>query len=247
LPESQPESGGASITSRVSLINFGNPALDRGIGGVPLPSLMLVEGPNDSGKSVLCQQLAFGATEMGLSVRYITTENTFSTLVKQMDELSYNVTKNVISGRFSVTTLHTQGLPWNAALASLYLETMSRFILEDKSTLIVIDSLTSVAAQATPDSVLGFFAGLRDSLDQTNRCIVVTLHPYALVSDLLVRIRSMCDGHLVLSIRESRGKLLKSLEISKLRGAKMKSLGTLTFDVEPDIGIKVSPLTSMKG
>jgi flagellar protein FlaH len=236
------------LSSEVSAINFGNPALDRGIGGVPLPSLMLVEGPNDSGKSVLCQQLAYGATEMGLSVKYMTTENTFITLVKQMDELSYNVTKKVISGSFSITTLHTQGLPWNAALASLYLETMARFILEDtKSTLIVIDSLTSVAAQATPDSVLKFFAELRTSLDETNRCIVVTLHPYALVSDLLVRIRSMCDGHLVLSIRESRGKLLKSLEVSKLRGAKMKSLGTLTFDVEPDLGIKVSPLTSMKG
>ncbi len=231
-----------------SIIKFANPALDREIGGMPVPSLTLIEGPNDAGKSVVSQQLAFGGLQAGLTVRYITTENTFTSLMEHMESLAFSVTRKLIEGRFKITILHTQGLPWDAELAGLYLGLMSRFIIEDRtSKLLIVDSLTPVAAQASEDSVLKFFSELRNSMFKNRRCIVVTLHPYALTQDVLVRIRSMCDGHFNLSIKEARNKLARSLEVSKLRGAKMKSIGLLTFDVEPELGIKITPLTSAKG
>ena len=218
------------------------------MGGIPIPSLTLIEGPNDAGKSVLSQQTAFGALTMGLGVRYITTENTFGTLVKQMDSLSFTVYKKVLNGRFRITELHTQGIPWNSDMASIYLSTAAQFIGDcQKEKLIIIDSLTSIVTQAAPDSIVRFFSEMRDAVDKKNKCVAITLHPYAFPPDLLTRIRSMCDGHFVLSIKEIRGKVVRTLEVAKLRGATMRSAGLVTFDVDPAFGIRITPLTSAKG
>lgn len=237
-----------SAEEPLSVISFANPALDRSIGGIPIPSLTLIEGTNDSGKSVLSQQTAFGALKTGLKVRYLTTENTFTSLVSQMDSLSYTVNSEVQRGQFKVTELHTQGTPWSPEVATIYLTVMSRFLEEDRrSKLEIIDSLTSVVSQASSDEILRFFSELRDFVDKDRRCVIVTLHPYAFDPALLIRIRSMCDGHLVLSIKEMRGKVVRSLEVAKMRGATMRSSGLMTFDVDPAFGIRITPLTSAKG
>lgn len=218
------------------------------MGGIPIPSLTLMEGPNDAGKSVLSQQTAFGALTLGLNVRYITTENTFSTLIKQMDSLSFTVFKKVLNGKFRITELHTEGLPWNTEMAAIYLSTAAQFISDcEKDKLIIIDSLTSIVTQARPDEIVRFFSDMREVVDKKNKCIVITLHPYAFPPDLLTRVRSMCDGHFVLSIKEMRGKVVRTLEVAKLRGATMRSAGLVTFDVDPAFGIRITPLTSAKG
>lgn len=234
--------------NQAAVINFANPALDRVMGGIPIPSLTLIEAPNDAGKSVLSQQTAFGALAHDFTVRYITTENTFGTLVKQMDSLSFTVYKKVIGGKFRITELHTEGIPWNTETAAIYLNAASQFIFDCQTEkLIIIDSLTSFVSQASSDEIVKFFSEMREIVDKKNKCVVITLHPYAFPPDLLTRVRSMCDGHFILSIKEIRGKVVRTLEVAKLRGATMRSAGIVTFDVDPAFGIRITPLTSARG
>ena len=48
------------------IISTGNSELDKKIAdGLPMGSLTLIEGENDTGKSVLTQQIIWGATETG--------------------------------------------------------------------------------------------------------------------------------------------------------------------------------------
>jgi len=75
-----------------SVISTGNSELDKKIAdGLPLQSLTLIEGENDTGKSVLTRQIMYGAMKQGLSVDLFTTENTTKSFVKQMESMSLDV------------------------------------------------------------------------------------------------------------------------------------------------------------
>ena len=65
-----------------NILKLNNPELDRKMGGLPLPSLTLVEGANDSGKTIIIQQITYGALVANKKVLYITTEDTAKGLVK---------------------------------------------------------------------------------------------------------------------------------------------------------------------
>ena len=59
------------------IISSGNSEIDSKMGGgIPVSSLGLIEGANDSGKSVLMQQLMKGGLDGQKKVLMFTTENT---------------------------------------------------------------------------------------------------------------------------------------------------------------------------
>ncbi|MBM3956533.1 MAG: flagellar accessory protein FlaH, partial [Gemmatimonadetes bacterium] len=57
------------------------------------------------------------------------------------------------------------------------------------------------------------------------------------------RLRSMCDAHLQLRVEEVGDQLVKVLEVAKIRGASKNTGNIVTFDVEPNIGMKVIPIS----
>jgi len=56
-------------------LGTGNEDLDRRLGGVPFPSLIMMEGDHGTGKSVMAAQFAMGFVSAGKSGHVITTEH----------------------------------------------------------------------------------------------------------------------------------------------------------------------------
>ena len=52
---------------------------------------MLIEGENDTGKSVLCQQMVYGGLNQLYRIAYYSTENTIKSMLAQMDSLSLDI------------------------------------------------------------------------------------------------------------------------------------------------------------
>ena len=74
------------------ILSTGNAELDKKIAdGLPLESLTLIEGENDTGKSVLTQQIIWGAMKQGFSVDLFTTESTTKSFLKQMESMSLDI------------------------------------------------------------------------------------------------------------------------------------------------------------
>jgi len=48
---------------------------------------------------------------------------------------------------------------------------------------------------------------------------MITIHPYAFNQDLLIRMRSICDIHFTLTVKEMGEKIVKLLQVPKLKGA----------------------------
>ncbi|MHC1586458.1 MAG: ATPase domain-containing protein [Candidatus Hecatellaceae archaeon] len=229
------------------LLKFENPELDRKVGGLPIPSLTLIEGPNNSGKSVLAQQMAYGALKNGLKVNYITTETSIKSLLYHMKRLQWDVEEYFISGAFRITPLNVAGFEWTPESSKYFLTAIVSFSKKKDYDVVIIDSLTHLVAQAAQDDILSFFSQCRCLVDTLNRVFIMTLHPYAINQELLVRVRAICDGHLNLSIRTFQDKSILTLNVSKLKGASQTSGSFISFEVNPAFGIKVLPFTATRG
>jgi flagellar protein FlaH len=226
------------------VVATGNPEVDKKIGGgIPEGSLSLIEGQSDSGKSVLLQQLIFGALMDNFRIAYYTTENTTRSLMRQMESLGMNVLDHFLLGKLNV-------YPVPSAMTSQ--ESMTFFtrllghVSQQRSyDIIAMDSLTSFVSHVPERDTLTFFTALKNICDE-NKTLVITLHAYAFDESMFIRIRSICDAHLRLRTEEVGDQIVKVLEVAKIRGAEKSTGNIVSFEVEPGLGMRIVPITKAK-
>jgi len=231
-----------------NIISWHNTVLQQKLGEIPIPTLMLIEGANDTGKSVFAQQLTYGALRSGLKVTYMTTENTVKSLISQMLSLSFNVRVHFLTKRLKVYTLHVENIKWHKNVANRLLEIIINYLTERcVDDVVVIDSLTYMITYADVEDVLTFFSSLRNICDKQRKTVVLTVHPYAFPQDLLIRVRSICDAHLTLEIKPVGDRIVRMLYASKLRGVTTGAGSVVVaFEVDPAFGVKIIPYTQAR-
>jgi flagellar protein FlaH len=224
------------------IISTGNNEIDKRLGGgIPMGSLTLVEGQSDAGKSVLSQQLMWGSLHDLHKVVLFTTENSIKSLVTQMQSLGLDILDQLLMGWIKIYTLEaTKTDP--ATIFDKLLDAMESL---EQYQLFVVDSLTPLVAYSSLEDTLSYFERCRRLCDKEKTIINIS-HSFAFNEEILIRIRSICDAHLRLSIEEVGDKLLKTLEVGKIRGADKGTGNIISFDVEPGIGMKILPLSKAK-
>ena len=223
-----------------------NAELDRKIGGIPTPSLCLIEGANDSGKSVLAMQYCYGALLSGFRVYYITTESSRKGILGGMANLSWDAKQYFLNGSLKISEFHVKTLNWNPKLSSILLKVIISFIKnENRCDVFILDSLTYFLTYSESRDILNFFTKVRNLVDEDNKTIFLTIHQYAVDQEMFMRLRSISDAHFVLSVKEIGEKLVRVLQVMKLKGASKGGL-TLTFEVDQAFGIKVLPFSQAK-
>ena len=229
-------------TKRV--VATGNPEVDKKIGGgIPEGSLSLIEGQSDSGKSVLLQQLIFGALVENFRVAYYTTENTTRSLIRQMESLGMNIMDHFLLGKLNVYPVPSaMSAEESLTFFTRLLSHVSKQISYD---VIAMDSLTSFVSHVPERDTLTFFTALKNVCDE-KKTLVITLHAYAFDESMFIRIRSICDAHLRLRTEEVGDQLVKVLEVAKIRGAEKSTGNIVSFEVEPGLGMRIVPITKAK-
>lgn len=226
-------------------VTTGNAEFDKKMGGgIPLGSLTLVEGQSGGGKSVLVQQLTWGGLKTGLRILYYTTENTTRSLLKQMDDLGLSVEDYFLLGRLNIY-----------AVPQAFSEDQSRQVFQllrqhiaqqsDRFDVVMIDSLTTFVSNVPDKETLTFFTLCKQFCDE-QKTIIFTMHSYAFNETMFIRLRSICDAHLRLKVEEVGDRLIKTLEVAKIRGAEKTTGNVISFDVEPNLGLRIVPITKAK-
>ena len=225
------------------IISTGNDELDKKIGGgIPLRSLSLVEGQPDSGKSVLSQQMVWGSLKKGCSAVVFTTENTVKSLVTQMQSLNLDILDYLLLSRLWIYPIDTKKSLRD--LNSGLLPMMQRYATKGVD-LAIIDSVTYYVTHASTEQVLSFFEECK-RLAANGMGVICVAHSYAFDENAMVRLGSMCDAHLRLRIETMGSKMIKILEVAKVRGADLNTGNIISFDVEPNLGIRVIPYSKAK-
>lgn len=227
--------------TRNKIISTGNTEIDKRLGGgIPVGSLTLIEGQSDAGKSVLAQQMIWGSLHDGCKVAIFTTENTVKSLVTQMQSLGLDILDYLILGLIKVYPLQ----PARTDLSSCF-DIIINWMTRLNYQLTIIDSLTPVIAYTPLEDVLSYFERCKALCDD-GKTIINIAHSFAFNDEILIRICSMCDAHLRLGIEEIGDKLIKFLEVRKVKGADKGTGNILSFDIEPGMGMKILPLSKAK-
>lgn len=229
------------------VISSGNYEIDQKMGGgIPMGTLSIFEGQNDSGKSVFVQQIMWGGLNQGRRIAMFTTENSIRSMLKQMRSLSLDIDDFFITGRLKIFPVHIRNNDKDKASGGTLLDFMLESMKQCNSEVIIIDSLTVFVFNSEDDDVLNFFTGCRDLCD-LGKTIMLTAHGYAFPENLLIRIKSICDAHLHLRIEEAGDQMIKSLEVAKIRGARKSTGNIVSFDVDPGFGLRIIPISKVKG
>ena len=226
------------------VLTSGNPEIDNKMGGgIPAGSLTLIEGPNDCGKSVLTQQLLWGGAQQGFNIAIYTTENTIKSLLKQMASLALDVSDFFVLGHLKIYPVN--GDETENEAGPTFLHKIVNDLAKKPSEMVLIDSLTVFVTKSSDNDILNFFSTCKKLCD-TGKTILLTVHSYAFGEDMLTRIRSICDAHISLKMEEMGDKLIKTMEIAKVRGAERSTGNIISFDVEPGFGLRIIPISRAK-
>lgn len=225
------------------LITTGNGEIDKKIGGgLPARSLTLIEGQSDAGKSVLTQQFMWGSLNSGLRIDLYTTENTTASLFRQMRSLALDIDDYFLVGRINVYPVPNS---FTEEQSRQIFRLLLEHVAKSSANAVIVDSLTAFVTHASESETLDFFSRSKQLCDQ-GRALILTMHSYASNEQLLTRIRSMCDAHLRLRVEEVGTQLVKVLEVAKIRGAAKSTGNIISFDVEPNLGMRIIPVTKAK-
>ena len=235
------EAPGAKFSKTIST---GSAEIDAKMGGgIPSGSLTLVEGQSDSGKSVVVQQMIWGSLHDGATVTLYTSENTVKSFIRQMSSLSLDILDFMLLRRLKVLEVSTQrsGLK-PEQIFDMLLDSMRA---DRTSDLIVVDSLTTFVTHTSSNATLAYFESCRE-ICSDGRTVINVANSYAFDNAALARLRSMCDAHLSLRVEEVGDVLVKVLEVAKIRGASKTTGNIITFDVEPNMGMRIIQISKAK-
>ena len=223
-------------------VSTGNGELDEKMGGgIPMGSLTLIEGDSGAGKSVLSQQMMHGSLADGYKVSLFTSENTVKSLVKQMRSLNLDILDPLLLSSMRVFPIETSRLGKDAP--PILVEALKG---QKDRDMLYVDSLTSSIPQSSDKEVLAFFEECKN-ICADGTTVVVVVHSHGLPSELLIRIRSLCDAHFQLRTEEVGDRLVKTLEATKVRGAEKTTGNIISFEVEPGWGMRVIPINKVRG
>ena len=152
-------------------------ALDKPLGGgIPIGSLTLIDGQSKAGKSILCQQLSYGALDADVAVAYYTTEYTVAGLVEQMQSVQFDIADDFLIDQFRIYPLVMSGDPeLDTAFNRISSHLQS---LPGSFKFIIVDTVTDIVAHSTTDSIIGFFQLCKRICEQ-GRAICLVSHSYA--------------------------------------------------------------------
>ena len=228
------------------IVSTGSGEIDKKMGGgIPIGSLVLLEGQSDAGKSVLSQHFTYGALNARMSVAYYTTENTVKSLMSQMSSLNLDVTDYFLCDRIRVYPLDVKSVQESDPQRSFQALLDHFESLPQRISLAVVDSLTGLVAHSDDRAIIDFFAGCKQLCDM-GRTLIAVVHSYAFDDRMLIRIRSLCDAHLTLKMEQVGERLVKILEVAKVRNADQSTGNVISFDVEPGLGMKIIPISKAK-
>jgi flagellar protein FlaH len=222
------------------VVSTGSAEIDNKMGGgIPIGSMTLIEGDSHAGKSVLSQQMIWGSLHDQFRTSVFTAENTVKSLVRQMQSLDLDVMGYFLMRRLRVFPMEVARAKGNVLDRLLGAVRQEALLGSD---IVFIDALTPCIFAVAQEDVLAFFEGCK-RLCSDGTTILAVIHSHAVSNELLVRITSLCDAHLRLRTEQAGDKLVKTMEVSKVKGASRNTGSIVSFEVEPGLGMRIIPIS----
>jgi circadian clock protein KaiC len=223
--------------NRLEKLQTGVPGLDTILGGgIPKGSLVLVEGPPGTGKTILTTQIAFHQASANGRVLMLTAlSEANAKLIAYLNGLEYFRTERIGD---SIQILNIQRLLTTEGLEGTLAEIRGA-VIEQHIDLLIVDSLRSLTTLShDPAGVQSFIFGLGSALFMVGCTTILVEDQYAVggaaspeqaISDTILRLQVTRDGRAA----------HRQIEVVKIRGANPLT-GGHSFEIG-NAGLQVYP------
>ncbi|MFH0863196.1 MAG: ATPase domain-containing protein [Candidatus Altiarchaeota archaeon] len=205
-------------------------------GAIPYGSLVLVEGKDGMGKSLLVQRLLYAFLVNGATVTYISAELSTKDFLQQMDSLRYSIDEWLVDQRL----LFIPMFPFIGG-GQLRADFLDRMIAQQQlfnSDIIVIDTLSFLLVQGNISQEKAFDAiKFFKKIVNKGKIVIFTVDPEQLNKGLLTLIRSVADIYLEFGSKSLGGDIKKFMSVNRFKRAKQQVVSQIAFRVEPGQGM----------
>ena len=203
---------------------------------LPFGSLMLMEGKDGAGKSIIVQRLLYSFLKNTASVTYISAELSTKDFLQQMDSLDYVVDDFLIEGKL----LFIPMFPFigGGDLRVDFLERMLAARPLYESDVIIVDTLSFLLVQGNITQQAAFnTVKFFKKMTGKGKLVIFTVDPDQINKDLLMLLRSVSDIYISFDEATLGGEVKKYMQIHRFKKPKSKYVPKVAFRVEPGQGI----------
>jgi archaeal flagellar protein FlaH len=225
--------------SKIISIELERDELNRNLGGgIPANSLILIEGKDGSGKSILAQRMAYGLIKHSHTVTYISSELNTAGFIEQMASLDYDVKYDMLEEKLLFLPMfpflgHTQ-------LSSNFLDRLFRTPRIFRNDTIIFDTLSFLLVKDNIEPEKSFeVIKMLKKLTSLNKTIIFCVDPEHLNPKFLTLLRSVADVYFDVQIRTFAGNLVRVINIQRFKRPGDNIITSIPFKVEPGKGIAI--------
>jgi len=205
-------------------------------GGIPKNSLILFEGIDGSGKSVMCQRFIYSLLQKGSKITYISTELNTLDFIGQMESLNYSVKKYFLNHQLLFITM----LPYlgKVKFDGDFLDKIMSSKKLFENDIIIFDTLSFLLVKKDADesiyyNIMNFFR----KLNNLNKTVIFTIDPTHLDQKFLNLLTSVADLYMKINVKNFGGEIIRSGEIKRFKRPYDLYKATIPFRVEPKEGL----------
>jgi len=209
--------------------------LGRRIGGLPKGALMLVEGPDTYGKSIIAQRLVFSLLENNIPCTYISTELSTREFIKQMASVGYDIKDYILNGKLVYIPMFP--IYGNVELQKGFIDRLMDAKELYESSVVVFDTfsyllLKEVDSEERFFDIMDFFKRLANM----EKTIIFTVDPNHLNQKFLNMVRSGCDIYFEIKMKTLGGERRRYINVNRFRRSEAPVRQVIPFRAEEGEG-----------
>jgi KaiC/GvpD/RAD55 family RecA-like ATPase len=216
-------------------------------GGIPDASSVMIMGGPSSGKSMLCQQLAYNYLTQGKSCIYVTYDGFPDEIRNNMKNFHWETSMYERKGTFqfidcyssiagvSSQEKHHVKQPFELSGLGIIMSTALDEVKE-KSIRVFLDSTTPLFTRLNPSNVIKFLQDRSARIKGDNGIFFFTIGKGTIPSNLSAMLEGIVDCIIELDVHKEEGETLRKLRITKLRGRRFVDTW-VSFKIDPKRGL----------
>ena len=216
-------------------------------GGLPEGSIVLVEGEDGAGKSVISQRFSYGMASEGAYVTYISTELESWEFVQQMHSLSYDVVDHLLDEQllFLYANIDTHDEGEKRELLSRFVSAKTLW----RADVVYVDSLTgllrndprfeAVSDSGEEDHVIQRLVSFLRQVTAQNKTVVLTIDPTSVDDDALRPLRNVADVYFQIETNTVGQEIRRTIRVRRFQNMKEPVDDSISFNVQQGRGISI--------
>jgi len=220
-------------------VNIKRDELQRNLGGgIPRNSIILIEGIDGAGKSILAQRMIYAFLNSGVSVSYISSELNTISFVDQMESLDYDVKQHLLDDNILFIPMFP--LLGNTQLSSDFMMRLLRSREIFEKDVIVFDTLSFLLIKdhITETDCFDVINVLK-KFTSMGKTIIFNVDPGHLNDTFLTLLRSVSDIYFQLAIKDFAGMTVRMITIPRFKRPQGPYSVKIPFKVESGKGLTI--------